>query len=278
MNLGQSVIQDLLEMADTSARPIVVYAGRFQPFHTGHFQAYQWLCKKFGADNVFIGTSNVTDNKKSPFDFNEKSNLIHRLFNVPLARIIEVKNPYKPDEILHKYDSSEIAYIAAVSQKDSGRLLHGKFFKLYKDGQLLQPVSNDIGYVIEYPMSPFKFRGKYINASTVRQMLGDQTKTSAEILKIFKELYPLKFDQTAMLVMISKLQKFSKMHESKGKMSSISIENLFAEVLRFDSKQILTCGGAAGHMLHPYEDKKLTFGGLSKLINDALAGKLEIAQ
>jgi len=39
---------------------VVVYAGRFQPFHKGHYVTYQKLVSKFGAGNVYIGTSNDT--------------------------------------------------------------------------------------------------------------------------------------------------------------------------------------------------------------------------
>jgi len=46
---------------------VVVYSGRFQPFHKGHYATYDHLVKKFGKDSVYIGTSDVTDNKKSPF-------------------------------------------------------------------------------------------------------------------------------------------------------------------------------------------------------------------
>jgi nicotinamide mononucleotide adenylyltransferase len=35
---------------------IVVYAGRFQPFHRGHNDAYQRLVDEFGSANVYIAT------------------------------------------------------------------------------------------------------------------------------------------------------------------------------------------------------------------------------
>ena len=48
-------------------KKVVVYAGRFQPFHKGHYLTYMHLVKTFGKNNVYIGTSNKTDNIKSPF-------------------------------------------------------------------------------------------------------------------------------------------------------------------------------------------------------------------
>jgi nicotinic acid mononucleotide adenylyltransferase len=35
-----------------SPRVVVIYAGRFQPFHINHYEAYKYLVNKFDADNV----------------------------------------------------------------------------------------------------------------------------------------------------------------------------------------------------------------------------------
>ena len=61
-------------------KKVVVYAGRFQPFHKGHNATYEHLVKQFGRDNVYIGTSNKTDNLKSPFKFNEKKMIMMKMF------------------------------------------------------------------------------------------------------------------------------------------------------------------------------------------------------
>jgi cytidyltransferase-like protein len=70
--LVESIMAESAEMENV----IVVYSGRFQPFHKGHFATYQNLIKKFGKDNVYIATSNKTDNQKSPFDFREKKTIM----------------------------------------------------------------------------------------------------------------------------------------------------------------------------------------------------------
>ena len=70
--LSQYLVNHIL-LEDTELHNfVVVYSGRFQPFHKGHYATYQNLCKKFGKDKVFIGTSNKTDNRQSPFNFKEK--------------------------------------------------------------------------------------------------------------------------------------------------------------------------------------------------------------
>ena len=48
------VEQILLEDDNPIQKIVVIYVGRFQPFHKGHYSTYQHLVKKFGKDNVFI--------------------------------------------------------------------------------------------------------------------------------------------------------------------------------------------------------------------------------
>ena len=51
---------------------VVIYPGRFHPFHKGHKSVYDTLVKRFGKDRVYIATSNKVDPPKSPFTFDEK--------------------------------------------------------------------------------------------------------------------------------------------------------------------------------------------------------------
>ena len=125
--LVESIMMESVEMENV----IVVYSGRFQPFHKGHFITYQNLIKKFGKDNVFIGTSNKTDNKKSPFNFREKKTIMMKMFGIPSNKIIEVKNPYAPTEILKNYDAAKTGFITVVGEKDEQRL-GGNYFTPYK--------------------------------------------------------------------------------------------------------------------------------------------------
>ena len=103
--LSNFLVESILLEAAKVENLIVVYSGRFQPFHKGHYATYSHLVKKFGKDKVYIGTSNKTDNKKSPFNFKEKKQIMTTMFGVPSNRIVEVKNPYVPTEILKKFDS-----------------------------------------------------------------------------------------------------------------------------------------------------------------------------
>lgn len=148
--LSQFLVESiLLNEADSIDNKIVVYAGRFQPFHKGHYATYSHLVKKFGKDNVYIGTSNKTDNNKSPFNFKEKVMIITKMFGIPKSKIVQVKNPYVPTEVLKKFDKDTTAFITVVGKKDASRL-GGKFFTPYKDNLDFEGYE-DKGYVYIAP-------------------------------------------------------------------------------------------------------------------------------
>ena len=150
--LSQFLVESiLLGEADSVDNKVVVYAGRFQPFHKGHYATYSHLVKKFGKNNVYIGTSNKTDNNKSPFNFKEKVMIITKMFGIPSNKIIQVKNPYVPTEVLKKFDKDTTAFITVVGKKDAGRLgSRGKFFTPYKDNLDFEGYE-DRGYVYIAP-------------------------------------------------------------------------------------------------------------------------------
>ena len=147
--LSQFLVESILGEADSVDNVVVVYAGRFQPFHKGHYATYSHLVKKFGKNNVFIGTSDKTDNQKSPFNFKEKQLIITKMFGIPSNRIVNVKNPYAPTEVLNKFDEKTTAFVTVVGEKDSSRL-GGKYFEKYKDNTEFQGYK-DKGYVYIAP-------------------------------------------------------------------------------------------------------------------------------
>jgi hypothetical protein len=175
---------------------VVVYGGRFQPFHRGHYDAYQRLVDEFGSANVYIATSNDTSSDKSPFSFNEKKEIATKMFGVPSTKFVKVNNPYRPAEILKKYDGQTIAYIAAVGDKDATRL-QGKYFKPYK-GKAGYGY-DEIGYT--YPIPAEK---NPISGTDVRRGLGSGDKEKAK--KFFLKAYP-KFDKDVFKMITTKLSE-----------------------------------------------------------------------
>jgi hypothetical protein len=172
---------------------VAIFTGRFQPFHAGHFSIYQALIKKFGKDNVYIATSDVTEPIKSPFGFKEKQQIITRMFDIPEDRVVQVKNPYAPKEILGQLPPNT-TYVTAVSQKDSERLSGGKYFKNYDDvADAKQKGYEEQGYYIIAPEMQLQLNGKNISGTQVRAIFGDTKITDRAKQEIFTKIYG-KFD------------------------------------------------------------------------------------
>jgi len=190
------LVESILLEAAPIDKQIVVYSGRFQPFHKGHFATYQNLVKKFGSDSVYIGTSNVTDNKKSPFNFNEKKAIMTKMFGIPSSKIVNVKNPYAPSEILNKYDEDRTGLIVVVGEKDENRL-GGKYFTPYK-GKVEEPYLVR-GYVYASPST-----ANPISGTDVRYWLS--AGSEEERKKNFTKAYP-KFDDQIFKLITLKLKK-----------------------------------------------------------------------
>jgi hypothetical protein len=194
--LSNFLVESILLEAAPIDKQIVVYSGRFQPFHKGHFATYQNLVKKFGSDSVYIGTSNVTDSKKSPFNFNEKKAIMTKMFGIPSSKIVNVKNPYAPSEILNKYNEDTTGLIVVVGEKDENRL-GGKYFTPYK-GKVTEPYL-DRGYVYASPAT-----ANPISGTDVRYWLS--AGSEAERKKNFTKAYP-KFDDQIFKMITLKLKK-----------------------------------------------------------------------
>lgn len=177
-------------------KTVVVYSGRFQPFHKGHYASYAKLVSKFGADNVYIGTSNDQSGPKSPFSFKEKKEIATKMFGIPSNKFVQIRNPYQPVEILQKFDGQTTQYIAAVGEKDATRL-QGKYFKPYKNKAGYG--YDEIGYVYAVPAEQ-----NPISGTDVRKWLGATDKEKAK--KGFLKAYP-KFDKEIFKMITGKLNE-----------------------------------------------------------------------
>jgi hypothetical protein len=196
MGLAKFLVETILGEAAEMDKVVVVYSGRFQPFHKGHYATYENLIRKFGKDSVYIGTSNVTDSKKSPFNFNEKKAIMTKMFGIPSSKIVNVKNPYAPQEILNDFDSDTTGFITVVGEKDSSRL-SGKYFTPYKGK--VEAGYLDKGYVYASPAQP-----NAISGTDVRYWLS--AGNEEERKKNFTKAYP-KFDDQIFKLITLKLKK-----------------------------------------------------------------------
>ena len=163
---------------------VVVYAGRFQPFHKGHYATYSHLVQKFGKDAVWIGTSNKSGGPKDPFNFLEKKTIMTTMFDIPKNKVVQVKNPYNPTEILSGFSPKTTAFVTVVGEKDAQRL-SSKYFKKFHAGAGFKPASGygESSYVYTSPAQP-----NPISGTDVRKWLstGDESQRKAG----FKKAYP----------------------------------------------------------------------------------------
>lgn len=195
-DLSKYLVEQILLTEEELKNFVVVYSGRFQPFHKGHYATYQGLVKKFGKDKVYIGTSNKTDNQKSPFNFKEKKTIMTKMFGIPSNKIVEVKNPYAPTEILKNFDETTTGFITVVGEKDEQRL-GGKYFEKYKGK--IEFGYKDKGYVYASPA-----QSNAVSGTDVRNWLSNGT--DDEKRKNFLKAYP-KFDETIYKFITLKLGK-----------------------------------------------------------------------
>ena len=183
------LIRDLFESVQ---KTVVVYPGRFHPFHKGHAAVYKWLNSKF--DNVYIATSNKIDPPKSPFSFEEKKQMMMHA-GIPGNAIVQARNPYGATEITDKFDPDTTTVLYAVSEKDMAE--DPRFqFKPKKDGTpgYFQPYGSNMeplnkhGYIITTPTFDFTVLGEPMRSATElrKNFANADTQTQA---KMIKDLY-----------------------------------------------------------------------------------------
>lgn len=165
-------LSQILEQENTNL--LVLYPGRFHPFHKGHYQVYQYLVRKFGRNNVYIVTSDKVDPPKSPFSFSEKK-IIMTHVGVDPQHIVQVKNPYRAEELVSKFDPSNTVLAFAVSEKDMQSDPRFQFkpkkdgspsyFQPYKDANSAETMDKH-GYITVVPTFDFSVLDKPARSAT----------------------------------------------------------------------------------------------------------------
>lgn len=180
---------------------VAILSGRFQPFHRGHYSIYEDLVKKFGKKNTYIATSNKVMPDKSPLNFAEKKKIITTMFGVPSDKVVQVKNPYNPSEILSKYDPKTTTYVTAFSKKDTGRL-GGKYFQKYTGGDMKG--YEEAGYFIEAPVFKMNINGKNISGTQIRTILSSADISDKIKKNLFRKMYG-KYNEKIYNMIVGKL-------------------------------------------------------------------------
>jgi hypothetical protein len=96
-------------------KQIVIMPGGFHPFHAGHAALYQSAVKAFPNAEVYVAATNDTKTRPFPFAIKEK---LAKLAGVAPGHFIQVKSPFKSEEITSHYNSNEDVLIFVRSEKD----------------------------------------------------------------------------------------------------------------------------------------------------------------
>ena len=229
---------DLLENENSNL--VVIYPGRFHPFHIGHGKVYKYLKQKYNGAKVFIATSNKTDEHKSPFTFDEKKKMMI-LAGVDPNAIVQTKVPYVATEITDRFDPDSTIIVYAVSEKDMAEdprfdfpangpklLVRGENKGKPAHIQKWPGIENakplrDHSYIATVPTFQFKVRGEQMQSATqIRNMI--KNADERELEQILQDLYGRSdIPQDIMQLFKSKLQEelISENWEEKGLYESI---------------------------------------------------------
>ena len=228
---------------------IAIYPGRFQPFGKHHAAAFKWLQQQFGQDSAFIVTSDKVDPPKSPFNFEEKKQIVsHYGFN----NIIQVKNPYKAEELMNNYNPEDTAVVFMVGEKDMkedprfkiGTKKDGSpsYFQSYKDNKGNLQGFDKHGYLITAPHVSIAIPGYgEMSGTELRNVLGTKTVSRDEKAKIFKDVFGWYDKKTADMI-FDKLEPLTESVFSKDwwkqvfesldpkTKNSLTEENIFTQI------------------------------------------------
>lgn len=191
---------------------VVIYGGRFQPWHRGHTSVYDYLVKNYGRDAVWITTSNKQELPKSPFSFADKAYFM-QMQGIPMDRVVETTQPYRAPELTQQFDPANTVLLIALSEKDMAE--DPRFKTGYKkDGNptYFQPMPRNLaqaasmeqhGYLVVVPTVTFTVLGQPMRSATeVRAQYAAADQETRK--KIIADLFG-KFTPEAMDIMNQKL-------------------------------------------------------------------------
>jgi cytidyltransferase-like protein len=176
-------------------KQIVIMPGGFHPFHAGHASLYNSAKQAFPNSDVYVAATN--DQKKRPFPFAIKEKLA-KIAGVDPGHFVQVKSPFKADEITKNYDPNKDILVFVRSEKDKneqpkpgGTKKDGSpaYFQPY-NSKNLKPFSKH-AYIAYLPTVEFGPGIK--SASEIREMW--PTLSVKEKGKLVAQLYPSVLDK-----------------------------------------------------------------------------------
>ena len=276
--LTKYLVEGILQGAETGIT--VLLPGGFKPPHGGHLELALTYSKLPNVSEVKI----LVGPKEREGITREQSIVVWNELLIG-ARNITVQKVAEDNPLLAAYKYIETAepgtYALAASSKGEdyervkkfvqGHAKKGPYYK--KNINVVELSANT--RPLTYTGRKDGLNGKGVSASVLRKDL------AAKKYDNFKTNYPGTSEDILKSV-YSILTKKSVRESSK---SSLTLPQLLRDITIYEDemaqwfgRDLLLCGGAAGHLAHPYEDYDLTFEDVKNMIIAALSGTIESAQ
>ena len=117
---------------------IVIMPGGFHPFHAGHLALYDSAREAFPGAEVFVAATNDTSARPFPFAVKEK---LAKLAGVAPGHFVQVKSPFRAEEITSKFDPARDRLIFVRSEKDADKPPQAGGIKRDGSAAYLQPLA-----------------------------------------------------------------------------------------------------------------------------------------
>lgn len=122
---------------------IVIMPGGFHPFHAGHYALYQSAQRAFPRAEVFVAATNDTSTRPFPFPVKEK---LAKLAGVEPGHFVQVKSPFRAEEITSRFDPAKDVLIFVRSEKDADKPPQAGGVKRDGSPSYLQPLQGQTRY------------------------------------------------------------------------------------------------------------------------------------
>ena len=96
-------------------KQLVILPGGFHPYHAGHYELYKSARQAFPNADVYVAATADTSSRPFPFEIKQK---LAKLAGVPEDRFVQVKSPFRAQEITAGYDPADTQLIFVRSDKD----------------------------------------------------------------------------------------------------------------------------------------------------------------
>ena len=116
---------------------VVIMPGGFHPFHPGHLALYQSAQRAFPDAEVYVAATN--DKSDRPFDISEKQKIAYAA-GVEPGHFVQVKSPFRAEEIASQYNPNKDVLIFVRSEKDANTQPQAGGVKKDGSASYLQPL------------------------------------------------------------------------------------------------------------------------------------------